>query len=85
MFQIVFEQEDPITVRGMPFHTRPASELVSVSQDLIDLGCPNTSFDAALNWVTFTRKINFRLASRKPTKLISRTRREITITFEPAL
>jgi hypothetical protein len=82
MLTITFKQTDPIAVRGMPFRTGSLNELVSVSQELKDLGCPDSSYDAAVNWTAFTHKVRF--LERHPSKLISRTQRELTIVFEPA-
>ena len=82
MYQIVFKVTDPLATRGLAFHAGPSNELVSVSQELKGLGCPDTSFNAALDWVTFTHKVNFSLGSRQVTKMISRTQREMTLTLE---
>jgi len=80
MLTITYECTDPYAVRGMPFHTRPAERLVFVSPELVALGCPKNDVAQAITWAACNNSL--RLVSRKPTKLISRTMREMTLTLE---
>jgi len=82
MYSIVYNQDTSNRSGGMTnIHTPAHDELVFVSPVLKNAGCPQEA-GAALTWVAMQHDL--RLVSRETTKMISRTKREITLKFVPA-
>ena len=52
--------------------------IISVSEDLVNLGCPTTEFNKALVWLAHRRDLGMPKRTRIPT----RTGERVTLTFE---
>ena len=80
MFKIVYNQDVSNLSHGtMDIHRPAQDELVFVSPELTAMGCPNITA-AAITWVAMNHTL--RLVERRPTKTISRSMREMTLTLE---
>ena len=81
MLQIIYNQDVANNSHGLLGVHQPAhNELVFVSPQLALAGCPTTNAGAAIDWCALNK--NLRLVSRKQTKMVSRTVREMTLTLE---